>query len=430
MYAIRHCLIAWLVVVSVMLAACTGEGTSSNGALFITTTPPDAEVLVNGEPKGHSPLTVRELEPGDYDVVLRKDGYQDAQVIASVKSRQIANVTLSLQTERAPRTHRFAFVSKRDGAFDIWTADQSGADAQRWTSLRWQHAPLQVVLAPDASNFAVSVEVPRGVATYIISAPHRSGETALADAHSVGSEIFRALQWTPDSRSVLLKNLASQTLWLGNLKGDLTQVPIPNVPRGVLTAAVAPDGKAIAYVDDDKTWLVAPDGTGRQELAQNGSEGNTFLRYSRDGRRIVHVRVQKPNAYNAGELWIMNANGSLPRRLSLSGSQDFEPVWARDNNRVVFVHRENVQDANADQDPTRLVSNLWVLDLALQSLRSLTAFNGKRVRQPSIALDDQTITFVSSDTGSDEIWSVDLRGGDPHPLTLDRASAEFPLWLW
>src|SRR5262249_22208793 len=128
--------------------------------------------------------------------------------------------------------------------------------------------------------------------------------------------------------------------------------------------------------------------------------------------------------------WVMNANGSVPRRLSLVGSHDFEPVWTRDGQKIIFVHRENVQDELADQDPSRLVSNLWIIDLATQSLRSLTAFQGKRVRQPSIALDDYTVTFVSNQTGADEIWSVDARGGDPYPLTQDKQTASFPMWLW
>ena len=428
MIATRLCLI--LLLAASTLVACSGEGTNNSGALFITSTPPGAEVFVNGEPKGFTPLTVRALEPGDYEVVLRKDGFQDAQIITSVKPRQTSNVVYALRTERAALTHRFAFISNRDGAFDIWTADQTGANVQRWTSLRWQHAPLQAVLASDGSSLAASVESTRGVQTWLINAPKRDSENAVADARALGSEIFRVLQWTPDNHAVLLKNLASGTLWLGSLTGNLTQLPIPNVPRGVLTGAITPDGKSIAYVDDEQTWLVALDGTGRQPLAQNGPEGNTFLRYSRDGQRIIHARVQKANTYNAGDLWIMNADGSSPQRLSLSGSQDFEPVWAHDNQRIVFVHRENLADATADQDPGRLAANLWLIDLLQQSSRSLTAFSGKRVRQPSIALDDQTVTFVSNQTGADEIWTVDLRGGDPHPLTLDRATASFPLWLW
>lgn len=421
---------ALLLMLLAVLAACGGEGTSANGALFITSMPAGADVFLNGEPRGRTPLTVRDLEPGEYEIVLRQDGYEDAQIISTVKSRQISNVSYTLRSERAPVTHRLAFISNRDGAFDLWTSDEHGGDATRWSAVRWTRAPLQVVLSPDGNNFALSVESAAGVATWLVSAPRPQAESLKADARTLGSDVFRVLQWGPDSRSILLKNLVSQTIWIGNLNGNITQVPIPDVPRGVLTAAFAPDGAAIAYVDSDKTWQVALDGTRRQELALNGQAGNTYLRYTRDGRRMAHVRMQRANIYNAGELWIMNANGSVPRRVSLVGSQDFDPVWSRDGQRIVFVHRENVQDELADQDASRLVSNLWLIDLQAQVLRSLTAFQGKRVRQPSLAPDDLTVTFISNQTGSDEIWAVDLRGGDPYPLRQDRASASFPIWLW
>src|SRR5712692_2228885 len=100
----------------ITLLACTSEGTSSNGALFITSTPLGADVVLNGELRGHTPLTVRELEPGEYEVVLRKDGFEDAQIITTVRPRQISNVTYTMRNERAPITHRLAFFSNRDGA--------------------------------------------------------------------------------------------------------------------------------------------------------------------------------------------------------------------------------------------------------------------------------------------------------------------------
>ena len=98
MFASRLSLI--LLLAAATVAACSGDGTTSNGALSITSTPAGAEVFVNGLPKGFTPLTVRELEPGDYEVVLRKDGYQDAQVITSVKARQTSNVVYALRSER------------------------------------------------------------------------------------------------------------------------------------------------------------------------------------------------------------------------------------------------------------------------------------------------------------------------------------------
>ncbi len=420
----------FLLLLMIFVSACAAEGTSTNGALFISSTPSGAEVLLNGKLQGRTPLTVRELEPGDYEVVLRKDGYQDVSIAVSVKPRLTSAIAGTLRADPAPLRHRLAYISNREGAYDVWFKDEGSDNATRWTSLALPRPPLAAALAPDGNFMALSVESPGGVATWIVTAPQPHSDEGSTEARTVRGDIFRLLQWSPDSRSLLLKNLVSQTIWLGTLSGNVNQILIPDVPRGVLTAAFVPEGGSIAYVDHDKTWLIGLDGTRRQELALNGAAGNTYLRYSRDGRRLAHVRMQRSNIFGAGELWLMNANGSLPRRLSLLGSQDFEPVWSRDGQKIVFVHRENVQETWADEDVVRLVSNLWVIDLASQTLQPLTAFRGKHVRQPSIAPDDQTATFVANQTGYDEIWSVDLNGGEPHPLTHDKASAGFPLWLW
>ena len=44
-----------------------------------------------------------------------------------------------------------------------------------------------------------------------------------------------------------------------------------------------------------------------------------------------------------------------------------------------------------------------MIDLATRTLRPLSKFRGKRVRHPAISVDDQRITFVSNESGFDEI---------------------------
>ena len=418
-----------LILIMTGLTACSDVGLSTGGGLYVTSNPTGADVLLNGEFRGKTPLTVRDLEPGEYEVVLHKDGFQDAQSITTVLARQIVPVSNSLAEARQPVTHRLAFFSNRDGAYDLWTTDEFGGKAVRWTSLRWPRAPLLSVVSPDSSYFAVNVDTGAGVSTLVISAPRQKGDTE-AESQPVGGDIFRILQWAADSRSLLLKNQVSQTIWIGNVNGSVTPVLIPDVPRGVLTATFNPEPNFITYVDYDRTYVIQMDGTRRQALAENGQEGNTFLRYTRDGRRLAFVRAQKLNPYNAGELWLMNANGADSRKLSVTGSQDFDPVWTHDGKHLLFIHRENINDLAAETDPARLISNLWDYDVDSQLVRQLTTFRGKRVRNPSVSLDDQRITFISNQTGADEIWTTDFHGGEPYALTNDKTSHLFPQWLW
>lgn len=424
---------AWcaLAALALLLAACADGGIANSGGLYITSSPDGSEVLLNGGARGRTPLTVRELDPGQYEVVLHKEGFQDTQIIATVKPRQISSVNGSLSLARPPVTHRLAFFSNRDGAFDIWTTDEFGADPERWTSARWPHGPLYSVLSPDRRMFAFNVESGGGAAaTLLMSAPRTRQDSPEEGPHTVGSDIFRVLQWSADSSSLLLKNLVSQTIWVAALNGNINQVLITDEPRGILTAAFAPQAGALTFVDYDRTYNIGMDGSHRQTLVENGGEGNTFLRYSPNGQKLAFIRVQRLNTYNAGELWIANADGSDAQRLSVGGSQDFDPVWSHDGRLIVFIHRENLETVLADQDPSLLVSNIWMIDLATRTLRPLSQFRGKRVRNPAISVDDQRITFVANETGYDELWNADLHGTDPYPITHDKRTNLYPMWLW
>ncbi|MBI5877612.1 MAG: PEGA domain-containing protein [Chloroflexi bacterium] len=414
-----------------MLGACGADTQPGGGVLFVTSAPPGANVLVNGEPRGHTPLTVRDLEPGEHEIVLHSEGYEDTQIIVTVRARQTVNATATLRVARRPSGHRLAFFSNRDGAYDLWTVNETGRDPLRWSSHRWVRSPLMVAAAPGGGVIAVNVEEAGGLKTWLISGPRPDlPPNAEPELRALGGDVFRILQWSSDGRSLLMKNMVSQTIWISAPTGTVTQLRIPEAPRGVLTAAFVPDGNSIAYADYENTYLLSLDGLKRQPVAPNGREGNTYLRFSRDGRQLVFASMQKPNAYNAGELFLAEPNGGDPQKLTLAGSQDFDPIWTADGRRIIYVHRENVQQSAADLDPSLLVSNLWVIDLQARTQRPLTAFAGKRVRQPSISTDDQRVTFVCNCSGRDDIWVADFFGGDPYALTQDDAIDSFPMWLW
>jgi Tol biopolymer transport system component len=426
-----HLLRLWLLLNLLGLIACLPDANdNAPGALFITSEPPDAEVVINGKMRGRTPLTVRDLEPRDHDVIIRKDTYQPIGVVVTIRPRQTINVAQILQPDRRPTDHRLAFISNRDGAYEIWLKDQRSAQGVRWTNERWPRSPIAMDISPDGAYFAVSAQQANdSLTTWLVRAP-QVNVVVKPEAAAIRGDLLRYIEWAPDARAVLLKSLVSQTIWQASLNGVVNQIAIPDAPRGVTSAAYTPDGNAIVYSAHDKTWQINLDGTRRKELAFNGAVGNAFLRYSPDGQKIVHVRAQRPNIYSAGELWLMNADGSLPDRLSLIGTHDFDPIWTKDGKRIVFVHRENVEDLQADEDLRRLISNLWVIDLTTRSVRTLTAFQGKRVWEPSLSPDNELVTFISNATGFDEVWSVDFRGGDPQRITNDKATASFPLWLW
>jgi len=426
---IRLVLLMW--AAGVWLAGCGIEPGVATGSLQITSTPTQAEVYLNGEHRGQTPLVLRGLAPGEYWVRLIKAGYYEVTGTIQVLARQTSQVDARLELQRPDPGHRLAYVSDKDGTFEIWTIGDEGTAQQRWTAFKWPRPATALALSPDRNWLAATHSEPGAVTTWVVAAPRPQGQVSEAIPRPIGGDTFQLLQWFPDSRALLLRNTASQTLWTGSLlSGSVTPLNIPDVPRGITAANLSADGTIIAYASHDKTWLINVDGTQRQELAENGPAGNAYLRWSPDGTRIAHVRVQKSNPYRAGELWLMRASGALPQRIGLTNAQDFEPTWSPDVKRLVFVHRENPDDPTADDDPARWISNLWVFTPADQSLRSLTAFQGKRVLSPAVSPDSRRVAFVTNASGRDEIWLVDLDGGAPRQLTRDAAHASLPVWLW
>ncbi|MFQ6015737.1 MAG: PEGA domain-containing protein [Anaerolineae bacterium] len=415
-----------------MLTACGQSSNVVTGSIQVVSTPTAAEVYLEGTLRGQTPLVIRELSPGEYTVRLAKPGYADAVGRAIVHPRRTSYVQGLLEQKPTLLEHHLAYLSNKDGSYEIWTIKEDGTGQRRWTAFNWEQPATAMAAIPGKGYLAVSQgQLAYETRTWVVAAPDPQEEILGFQPVQVGGDTIRLVQWSADGTLLLLENLASQTLWLVNANGSgMRLVPIPDIPRGVTGATLSPHGQQIAYSSYDRTWLMDVDTASRQELALNGPAGNSFLRWSPDGLRIAYVKVMVDNVYRAGELWVMNANGSVPKRISLGNSQDFDPVWSPDSSRLAFVHRENVGDATADQDPSRLVSNLWVFDIKAESLRSVTAFQGQRVWQPSWSPDGRLLAFVCDDSGRDEVWLVNVEEGRVWQLTRDESEAAFPVWLW
>ena len=68
------------------------------GALSLATIPDNATIILNGEEqKERTPILIRELTPGSYEITLKKDGYSSWQKTLRVENEKTTfaiNVTL------------------------------------------------------------------------------------------------------------------------------------------------------------------------------------------------------------------------------------------------------------------------------------------------------------------------------------------------
>ena len=77
--------------------ATLGKPAVSTGTLVVDSRPPGAAVTINGKPSGTTPLTVNDLAPGEYQVVMTMPGYRTftttVRVVAGERARAAASLT-------------------------------------------------------------------------------------------------------------------------------------------------------------------------------------------------------------------------------------------------------------------------------------------------------------------------------------------------
>ena len=66
--------------------------TAQYGILKINTTPPDAEIYIDGIKKGTSPTTIRQVLVGDYKIELKLKGYADINKTVNIKHNQSTEI--------------------------------------------------------------------------------------------------------------------------------------------------------------------------------------------------------------------------------------------------------------------------------------------------------------------------------------------------
>ena len=119
----------------------------------------------------------------------------------------------------------------------------------------------------------------------------------------------------------------------------------------------SPDGGRIVYTRSrldrrfdfrPSLYVMAPDGTGRRMLARDAQSAT----FSPDGTRIAFASVRDRNgkscgshecSYN-GELYVMDASGANPRRLTHNRGNDASPDWSPDAGRIAFTSDRNFPD--------------------------------------------------------------------------------------
>jgi len=315
---------------------------------------------------------------------------------------------------------QIAFMSNRDGSWDVYLMDRDGSNVTNVTNASETNDGLPLV-APRQS--------------YLAFASDRNGESGLALflANYDGSDVTQIetppnsnnapLAWSPDGtkmvfgheldsvQSVMMYDTATKAIT--NLS-DLHRVDTfgawaPDSQRFILAAANGEGG-----VD---MFVANTDGQKLQSLT-DGSYIAGLPAWSPDGQAVAFVAIMDPDA-SGPDIFSVGVNGGEPTNLTQSASNDIFPKWSPDGTQIAFV---------TDRDGN---SEIYVMDADGQNPRNLT--NSPATESPQgdfdWSPDGAQILFHTDIDGNVEVYVVDVDTGETTNISNSPATDMSGNWV-
>jgi TolB protein len=182
-------------------------------------------------------------------------------------------------------------------------------------------------------------------------------------------------------------------------------------PYDDMWPAWSPDGRRIVFVStrdgDPEIYVMNADGTDPRRLtATPGRDAHPY--FSPDGARIV---FQSPREEGHTRIFVMNADGSNQRALTRNQGFCGVPTWSPDGRLIAFQCTEDLARTSTDR-PWKL----FVVSADGGAPRQLT-HGASNDQVPNWSPDGQRLVFYSDRSGIDQLYTIDPAGGPAVPLT-------------
>ena len=263
----------------------------------------------------------------------------------------------------SPDGDAIAFVSNRDGKYDVYLTSPDGSELMRLTDdAAFESAPFwtrdaRVVFSIWADS----------VSTLYAASAHTPQPAA------IGKFASRNVIIAPDGKSVLYGkgSYTALQLYAAALDGSGVR-EVTRTPAALFNAVYSPDQKRIAFARADSTrqlqiWVMNADGTGERQLTRFSAEEGSpqWPAWTPDGSRLA-IQAGKYNrnapAENTAHIWVLDVNTGSATRLNAHATPylDETPSWFPDGNRIAFQSdrsgRMEVWVMNADGTGARQVT--------------------------------------------------------------------------
>ena len=236
---------------------------------------------------------------------------------------------------------RILFNSDRSGNLQIYMLNSDGSRAVRLTNnLFSDQTPA---FSPDGKKIAFISNRDGNDEIYLMNA---DGSNQQRLTHSVDDEAMP--DWSPDGKHLVytlrcnsLENCTGhQELYAIDIDGTNPR-QLTNTDYNAFLPAWRPDGGAIAFVlgnqQGSSIYYVSAQGGPVLPLIDRTDINVSMPAWSPDGTRLAYVQWDV-TTYQS-ELYVSNADGTQPRRLTREGASINDPAWSPDSAWITFSLR-------------------------------------------------------------------------------------------
>ena len=225
--------------------------------------------------------------------------------------------------------------------------------------------------------------------------------------------------FSPDGRSVAFSRNISGGV------GDIFRVPIDGGEPTRLTFDNR-DTIGLDWSSDGRSIVFSSSRAGIYSLWRVPASGGEPVWVAGGGLKLKHPATARAKNIIAFESWLYEVNlwrlpaeknGSAPARLtSTTDEWNFQPRFSPDGHRIAFVSTRSGSE------------EIWVIGAGGESPTQLTSLEGARLETPVWSPDGTQILFSARREGIAQLYSVDAAGGVTKPWTSEKTDSVAPAW--